>query len=547
MKNNLFSTLKIFLIFSFSFFASTVFVQAGEMKMHTVYVGQGDAIIIESNNHFMLVDSGLSTSVSNVMDYLHKLDIPEKKFDYIVSTHPDGDHVGGFPTILKEYDVEHVIYSPCTKANNSYKNFIKSIALEDCDCQLPVENEKFKLGDAIVEVIYDGSRGSTYNESSIVLRISCDNKSILLTGDLPSTIENELLDEGYNLKADVLKIGHHGASASSCADFLDAVSPEYAVVSCGMPDTTDFPKDSVLQRLARRFIKLYRTTDANVLISFKDGIISTTNKENNPYISIKKGTIALSNNIYYATGAQIKPTVSLYVNGQIVPANHYKVTYFSNINTGIAKVKLTATEEKYVGVCSTTFLILPATEILSGSVSSYNKVKLSWSKQDATTGYTIMYSTDKTFQKECNYKYINSPDTTSITFKKLDYNTKYYFKIRAYKANIGYGKWSKTLKLKTKKSPLPKTTKISSAKMQNKNSIDIKWKKLSKNKNKGYYIEYSTSKNFKKNVKKIRIKSNTQTSKTINNLRSKKTYYIRIRGYNKYGKGNWSNTLKIKL
>lgn len=547
MKSNLFSHFKIFIILLFGCLGFTVSVQAGEMKMHAVYVDQGDAIIIESNGHFMLVDSGISASVTNVMDYLHSLDIPEKKFDYIISTHPDGDHVGGFPTILKEYDVEHVIYSPCTKSNKSYMNFIKALSSKDCDYRLPVEKEKFTLGDATVEVIYDGSRGSTYNESSIVLRVTCDNKSILLTGDLPSTIENELLNDGYNFKADVLKIGHHGAAASSCADFLDAVSPEYAVVSCEKPGTTDLPKDSVLQRLARRFIKLYRTTDANVLFFFKDGIISTQNKENNPFISIKKGTIALSNNIFYATGQQIKPTVTLCVNGQIVPANHYKVTYSSNVNTGIAKIKLTATEEKYVSVCSTTFLILPATETLSGSVTSFNQINLTWSKQAAATGYTIMYSTDKNFLKDCNFKHINNPNTTSFTFKKLDYNKKYYYKIRAYKTNIGYGNWSKTLKIKTPKSPLPKTPKISSVKKSAKNSIYIKWKKLPVSKNNGYYLQYSTNKSFRKNVGKIKIKSNKQTSKTINKLRTKKTYYVRIRGYNKYGKGNWSNAIKIKL
>ena len=67
----------------------------------------------------------------------------------------------------------------------------------------------------------------------------------------------------------------------------------------------------------------------------------------------------MSNNVFYATGKQIKPTVNLYVDGQLVPAYHYKITYSSNINTGVAKVKLTATEVKYVSVCSTTFLILP--------------------------------------------------------------------------------------------------------------------------------------------------------------------------------------------
>ena len=262
-------------LFMFSILAINVSAKAGQMKMHAIYVDRGDAIVIESNGHFMLVDSGISQTSEKVLAYLKSLNIPDKKIDYVISTHPDGDHVGGFPAVFKEYEIGQVIYSPCTKPSKDYLSFIKTVKEKDCPFRIPVEGEKFKLGDATVEVVYDGSQGSTYNEASIVMRVTCDNKSILLTGDLPSTMENELLKQGYNFKADVLKIGHHGAAASSCANFLDAVAPQYAVVSCGTPDICEFPKESVLQRLARRFIKLYRTADANVVINFNNGVIST--------------------------------------------------------------------------------------------------------------------------------------------------------------------------------------------------------------------------------------------------------------------------------
>lgn len=534
-------------LFMFSILAINVSAKAGQMKMHAIYVDRGDAIVIESNGHFMLVDSGISQTSEKVLAYLKSLNIPDKKIDYVISTHPDGDHVGGFPAVFKEYEIGQVIYSPCTKPSKDYLSFIKTVKEKDCPFRIPVEGEKFKLGDATVEVIYDGSQGSTYNEASIVMRVTCDNKSILLTGDLPSTMENELLKQGYNFKADVLKIGHHGAAASSCANFLDAVAPQYAVVSCGTPDICEFPKESVLQRLARRFIKLYRTADANVVINFNNGVISTSNKENNPFVSIKKGTITLSNNVFYATGKQIKPTVNLYVDGQLVPAYHYKITYSSNINTGVAKVKLTATEVKYVSVCSTTFLILPKKETLKCSVSSYNSAHLSWDKQGSATGYTIMYSTDKTFNTAFKYKYITKPETTNTTIKNLKYNTKYYFKIRAYKTNVGYGKWSKTVKIKTKKNPAPATVKIKSAKKYSKTSIYVKWKAQTARGKSGYYVQYSTNKRFKKNTKTLKKKTTLQNSATITKLKKKKTYYIRVRGYNKHGKGNWSKTMKVKL
>ena len=96
--------------------ASAFFIQAnadnGEMTFHSIYVGSGDALIINSNDHYMIVDSGPPKSESMVMNYLNKLNIPENKIDYVVATHPDGDHVGNFKKIFDKYEVGQVIYSP---------------------------------------------------------------------------------------------------------------------------------------------------------------------------------------------------------------------------------------------------------------------------------------------------------------------------------------------------------------------------------------------------------------------------------------------------
>lgn len=488
-------------LFAISLFAiNSISAYAGELNMHAINIGRGDSILIESNNHYMLIDSGTSSASQTILDYLDKFNIPDNKIDYIVSTHPDGDHVGSFSSIFEKYDIGQVFYSPCPKASNSYIDFIATLKKEGCPFRTPIENETWQLGDATVQVVYDGSQGSTYNECSIVLKVTCDGKSILLTGDLPSTIERQLIQQGYNFKADILKIGHHGAAASSCASFLDAVDADYAVICCNSAETAILPKASVLKRLARRFIKTYRTSDGTVVINIKDGVVSTSNKENNGYISIKRGTITLSNNVFYATGKAIKPTVSLYVDGVLVPSSQYTIKYSSNTGTGVAKVKLTGTESKYVSVCSTTFLILPKKETLSGSLKNVNKVALSWSLQSKATGYTIMYTKDKTFKTGLKYINLKNPKTVNKTISGLEYNTKYYFKIRAYKSNVGYGIWSKTLKIKTKKAPIPAKEKITKYKVNN-NKIKLSWKKQSSKYKAGYKLEYSTDKKFK-NAKK---------------------------------------------
>ncbi len=155
--------------------------------------------------------------------------------------------------------------------------------------------------------------------------------------------------------------------------------------------------------------------------------------------------------MFYDNGKERKPKVTLTVNGAVVPSSHYKVKYYSNKHTGFATVKLVATEVKYVSVCSTTFMILPAKEKLTGKVKKQNKIKLTWIGQKNATGYTIKYSTNKKFKKNVIYLNIRNPKNSCRTIAKLKYNKKYYFKIRAYKSNIGNGKWSKTFALKTGK------------------------------------------------------------------------------------------------
>ena len=524
-------------------------ISAGEVNLHAVYVGRGDALIINSGDHYMIVDSGTSDGSHLLLKYLNKLNIPDKKIDYVISTHPDGDHVGGFADVFENYEIGQVYYSPCTKASNVYSEFIKCVKKEGCPFKNPIDGETWKLGDATVSVVYDGSQGATYNECSIVLKVTCDGKSFLLTGDLPSTMEKQLMSNGYNFKADVLKVGHHGAAASSCAKFLDAVDPDYAIISSSRSKDTLLPKASVLRRLARRFVKTYRTTDGNILINCKNGKISTKSKENNGYISIKMGKITLSNNVFYANGKEIKPKVTLTVNGSIVPRSQYKIKYSSNKHTGFGKVKLTGTEIKYVSTCSANFMILPKKQTIKGILNRFNTIKLSWSSQSHATGYNIKYSTDKKMKKNVKSFTYKNPKILSKKINGLKFNEKYYFKIRAYKSNIGNGKWSRIITVKTAKAPAPKKVKIISGEAKDKTSISLKWKKISKKYKSGYMVAFSTDKKFKdsKKTKIIKIKNYKKTKITIKNLRKNQTYYIRIRGFNKYCNGKWSSVKKIKL
>ncbi|MCR5703279.1 MAG: MBL fold metallo-hydrolase [Eubacterium sp.] len=542
-----FSRIGFLFVMAMIFYFNPYNVLAGELNFHAIYVGSGDCLILESNHHYMLVDSGFQDTTPEVLAYLDALNIPDNQIDYAVATHPDGDHVGGFASIFDHYKVKQIIYSPCTKESSSFTDFIQNAKDHHYPLRTPIENETWKLGDATVEVVYDGFQGTTYNECSIVLRVTCDGKSILLTGDLPSVMENSLMKQGYNFKADVLKVGHHGAGSSTCSAFLDAVKPQYAVISSSAAKTAQLPRASMLIRLAKRFIKTYRTTDGNVLLTIKDGKIHTNHPENNGYISISKGTITLNQNVLYTTGKSLKPTVTLTVNGKIVPKNQYTVSYSSNKYPGKATVKVKGKNIQYVSSVKKQFLILPKKEKLKAVLKDFNSIVLTWDSQRKISGYTIVYTTDKSFKTGLIFKQISKPETLKKTFKKLAYGETYYFRMRAYISNLGYGKWSSIRSVKTKKNPKPMQEVFKVAKYNKKKQhIYLTWKHFKKDQATGFQIQYCTKKNFKKNVKKLTLPDTSVYKVRIKDIQKKKKYYVRIRGFNQYKKGEWSKTKRIR-
>ncbi len=462
-----------FLCLAFFGFAK-VQANAGELTMHTINIGHGDAHLLESKGHYMLVDSGKKNAHTTLLNYLEK-HITGDTIDYVLATHADTDHIGGFASVFKNYDIKHCIYGepmkPLTKGGDeedesddelsNYGKFVKALQDEPgLDYENAHEGQTWTFGDATVEVIYDGRKGSTYNESSIVVKVSCDNKTILMTGDLPTTMEDKLMagknnfNKKYDFKADVLKVAHHGAGASTSTKFLEAVDPQYAVIPNGVTEEgTIFPKDSVLQRLALRFIKTYLSTEGDIVLNIKDNVISTDHKENTKFLSITKGQVVVNASKIYCpntVGKRVTPSVHLYAFGELIDSSHYKVSYTDNNHTGFATVKVTGNKKKYIGSLSTTFPILPRlSKIWKYSRSKNRKqITIQWSAQKYATSYTIWYSSDRKMVKDSKKIKIKGGKNCKKTFKGLKKKKHYYFKIQAYKKNVGKGKWTTKKKIK---------------------------------------------------------------------------------------------------
>ena len=169
---------------------------------------QGDSILVESNGHRMLVDGGKAVHAQAVEDCLRSKSI--STLDYVVASHPDEDHIGGLPQIYNRFQVNYSYYSPYKTNTKCYKNYLSAIKSEPgSKAANPTANSRFQVGGTTVQVLSDGTGAENANDASLVLKVQCGNRSLLLTGDISSMVEQSLVNSGTDLQTDILKVAHH--------------------------------------------------------------------------------------------------------------------------------------------------------------------------------------------------------------------------------------------------------------------------------------------------------------------------------------------------
>ncbi len=239
----------------------------GSLMVHFVDVGQADCILVSTQDHNMLIDAGNNEDGDKLVDYFNSLGI--KKFDYVFGTHAHEDHIGGMDNIIDNFEIDDFYMPDVVSSSRTFEDVLLALEEKKLAFQTPNVGEQFYLADAIVKVLYVGDEDSDLNDTSIVLKLSYGNNSFLLTGDATANVEKKLLNS--DIKADVLKIGHHGSQYSSSIDFLEKVNPKYAIIQVGEGNVYDHPKIETLNKLNNLKIRVYRTDLNGTIIAKSDG------------------------------------------------------------------------------------------------------------------------------------------------------------------------------------------------------------------------------------------------------------------------------------
>ena len=224
-------------------------------------VGQGLAILIEADGRYMLYDGGGRDSSAYVVSYLSSRGI--EAVDIVIASHYDEDHIAGLIGVLNTAYVGSFVCPEYEADTKIYESLCENLIKKGTTVIHPYEKQAFALGDAIVQVIspekYLTEDQENENNYSVAVRISYGNFSCIITGDAEEELERSIAASDINIKSDVLVVGHHGSSSSSCEAFIKAVAPEYAFISCGSGNAYGHPAKRTLNTLKKYGVQIFRT------------------------------------------------------------------------------------------------------------------------------------------------------------------------------------------------------------------------------------------------------------------------------------------------
>lgn len=242
----------------------------GKLKIHYIDVGQADAILIEQEGKYMLIDAGNNDDKEELLSYLKSNGV--KKLEYVIGTHPHEDHIGSLDAVIETFEIGKVLMPKVTHTTRTFKDVVSETKKKGLKFTTPKVGDTFELGEGNFTVLApSGSEYKDMNDYSIVIRFEYGNRSFMFTGDAEAHSEKEIIYNGLELKSDVLKTGHHGSISSSSIEFLKKVKPKYGVISCGKDNDYGHPHKEIIERFNKQGIKMLRTDELGTIVCLSDG------------------------------------------------------------------------------------------------------------------------------------------------------------------------------------------------------------------------------------------------------------------------------------
>ena len=246
----------------------------GDVAVHFIDVEQGDCSLIIAGDYTVLIDAGELSEKSTVITYLRSLDI--EHLDMVIASHPHSDHIGSLGAVINKYGTD-VLLMPdvseeMTPITSSYENMIEAADKCGADIRFAAFGDVYTLMEGCtLEIIAPVKDYEDHNNYSIVCRLSYGENEFLFTGDIEELAERDIVDSGADISSDVIKVAHHGSNTSSLKVFMQAVDPDYALISVGSPNDYGHPHDETLELLGLLDIKVYRTDLNGDVVMFTDG------------------------------------------------------------------------------------------------------------------------------------------------------------------------------------------------------------------------------------------------------------------------------------
>lgn len=239
------------------------------LHVYAIDVGQGDGLLIVSpTGKTVLVDAGPRSAGDAVVAALRNHRV--SSLDLIVASHPHEDHIGGMVEVLDNFPVRRFLDSGRAHPTQTYENLLAKLIEKRVRAVRAVQGQNIDLGGgAMLEVLKPGRRyitrvrpgGSLENANSVVLRLTYGTFAMIFTGDAEMDTEHLLVnvDDPRKLRAQVLKIGHHGSRHATGPDFINAVRPTAAIISASTDNTFGHPTQATLDRLRASRVSIFRT------------------------------------------------------------------------------------------------------------------------------------------------------------------------------------------------------------------------------------------------------------------------------------------------